>query len=66
MTERLKSWFLYLKNLKDENAQDLIEYGLAAALIAFGAVFGMETLANGLNNAFSLIASTLEVYLTSP
>jgi pilus assembly protein Flp/PilA len=34
-----------LKPVKDESAQDLIEYALVAALIALGAVVSMRTLA---------------------
>jgi len=43
----------------DESGQDLIEYALVAALIAFGAVAAMDTLANNINNAFSGIGSQL-------
>lgn len=42
-----------------EEGQDLVEYALVVALIAFGAITGMGYLATGLNNAFSTIASTL-------
>jgi pilus assembly protein Flp/PilA len=42
-----------------EEGQDLVEYALVVALIAFGAITGMGYLATGLNNAFSGIASTL-------
>lgn len=45
--------------LKDESGQDLIEYALVVALIAFAAIVGMKTVANGINNAFSNIAVTL-------
>jgi pilus assembly protein Flp/PilA len=42
-------WMSYgkalLKLVKDESAQDLIEYALVAALIALGAVVSMRTLA---------------------
>ena len=44
---------------KDESGQDLIEYALVAALIAFGAVSTMGTLANDINSAFSIIGSKL-------
>lgn len=44
---------------KDEAGQDLIEYALVAALIAFGAVVGMKSLANGISNAFSSVISKL-------
>lgn len=52
-----------LARLKDERGQDLVEYALAVALIAFAAVVGMEDLAGGLNNAFNSIANTLDTYL---
>ena len=42
-----------------EEGQDLVEYALVVALIAFGAITGMGYLATGLNNAFSTIAVTL-------
>jgi len=42
-----------------EEGQDLVEYALVVALIAFGAIAGMGALATGLNNAFSQIALTL-------
>ena len=43
----------------DESGQDLIEYALVAALIAFGAVGTMGTLAGEINDAFSKIGSKL-------
>jgi pilus assembly protein Flp/PilA len=43
----------------DESGQDLIEYALVAALIAFGAVTAMGALANSINSAFSVIGSKL-------
>ncbi len=49
--------------LKDESGQDLIEYALVVALIAFAATVGMSTLASGINSAFSQIGSVLGVYL---
>jgi pilus assembly protein Flp/PilA len=44
--------------VRDEG-QDLVEYALVVALIAFGAIAGMQFLATGINNAFSGIATTL-------
>jgi len=44
---------------QDESGQDLIEYALVAALIAFAAVAAMQTLAKQINNAFSTIGSKL-------
>jgi len=49
-----------LANLhKEETGQDLIEYALVVALIALAAIVGMGNLANGINDAFSKIASKL-------
>lgn len=51
---------LYLRALiEEEQGQDLVEYALIVALIAFGAMTGMGYLSKGLNHAFSNIASTL-------
>ncbi len=44
---------------EDESGQDLIEYALVAALIAFAAVAAMQALASNINNAFSTIGSRL-------
>ena len=53
----------FLRTLKalhnDESGQDLIEYALVAALIAFGAVTTMGALATDINVAFSTIGSKL-------
>ena len=43
----------------DESGQDLIEYALVAALIAFAAVAGMGTLADNINSAFIAIGGKL-------
>ena len=43
----------------DEQGQDLIEYALVAALIAFAAVAGMSYVASEINNAFSTIGNKL-------
>ncbi|MGD0733572.1 MAG: Flp family type IVb pilin [Terracidiphilus sp.] len=42
-----------------EEGQDLVEYALAVALIAFGAVAGMKALAHGLDTAFNTVSTTL-------
>lgn len=49
--------------LKDEKGQDLVEYALIVALIAFAAIVGMNDLANGINTAFNQIAVTVNTYL---
>jgi len=52
--------YLVAKSLIErEEGQDLVEYALVVALIAFGAITGMGYLATGLNKAFSNIAQTL-------
>ena len=45
--------------LSDEQGQDLIEYALVVALIAFGATAAMSTLSSDINKAFSNIATEL-------
>ena len=45
--------------IEREEGQDLVEYALVVALIAFGAIAGMKFLATGINQAFSGIATTL-------
>lgn len=48
------------KNLMaQEEGQDLVEYALVVALIAFGAVAGMSALAGGIDTAFQDVSSTL-------
>jgi pilus assembly protein Flp/PilA len=42
-----------------EEGQDLVEYALVVALIAFGAVAGMNSLASGINTAFNQVSGTL-------
>ena len=54
-----------LQELKNgEEGQDLVEYALVVALIAFGATAGMLALATGLNSAFNQISTTLGSYVT--
>lgn len=42
-----------------EDGQDLIEYALVVALIAFAAITGMKSLATDINTAFIGIGTTL-------
>jgi pilus assembly protein Flp/PilA len=56
----INSLYLSLRNLIErEEGQDLVEYALVVALIAFGAIAGMTQLAGGINQAFTGIADTL-------
>jgi pilus assembly protein Flp/PilA len=50
--------------LLDEQGQDLIEYALVVALIAFSATAGMSSVATAINNAFGGIGSTLTSYIS--
>jgi pilus assembly protein Flp/PilA len=45
--------------IADEEGQDMVEYALVVALVAFGAVLGMKGLASGINSEFNVISSTL-------
>ena len=47
-----------------EDGQDLIEYALVVALIAFGATAGMSALATKLNTAFTNIGTQLSTQIT--
>ncbi|MBV9626068.1 MAG: Flp family type IVb pilin [Acidobacteria bacterium] len=49
---------------KEEEGQGLVEYMLIIALVAFGAVAGMGTLASYLNQAFSAIGSLVNKYIS--
>ena len=64
MMEHLLKIRIRLRAMLDESGQDLIEYCLVVALIAFAATVGMGTVANGINNAFSTIASKLSSAIT--
>jgi len=47
-----------------QEGQDLVEYALVVALVAFGATAGMKALATGLNSAFKGISTTLGAYVS--
>jgi pilus assembly protein Flp/PilA len=48
--------------VSDESGQDLIEYALVVALIAFAAAAGMTTVATKINAAFTNIGTKLTTY----
>jgi len=64
MQERLLHLATKLHVLLDEEGQDLIEYALVVALIAFAATAGMNALATSLNAAFTSVGTTLTTYIT--
>lgn len=63
MRARFLELLVRVQCLRDESGQDLIEYALVVALVAFAATAGMGTLAQGINTAFTNIASLLNSYI---
>ena len=60
MTKMLNSASVRILNLaRTEEGQDLVEYALVVALIAFGAVAAMKGLGTEINTAFKTISSDL-------
>jgi pilus assembly protein Flp/PilA len=60
----LKMYVKFQDLASREEGQDLVEYALVVALIAFGATAGMKALATGLNGAFVGISTTLGSYIS--
>ena len=56
MTQLMIKMFILAR---DEEAQDLIEYALLVALIAFAAVVAIQGLATEINIAFATLSSDL-------
>jgi pilus assembly protein Flp/PilA len=48
-----------LQYLTQDEGQDLVEYALVIALVAFAATAGMSSLASSINSAFNSIGATL-------
>ena len=60
MNNLLLNLYIKFQALKNgEEGQDLVEYALVVALIAFGATAGMSALAGGINSAFNTISQRL-------
>jgi len=60
MNNMLLKFYIKFQDLKNgEEGQDLVEYALVVALIAFGATAGMGALATGINSAFSSVSTKL-------
>ncbi len=64
MKDNLLKLKIKLRKLLNEEGQDLIEYALIVALIAFAATAGMSSLASSINAAFSSVGTTLSTYIT--
>jgi len=45
--------------IKREDGQDLVEYGLVVALVAFGAIVGLQELGGMMSILYSAISSTM-------
>lgn len=58
----MKNFYLKLRKLMKDEGQDLIEYALVVALVAFAATAGMNALAGKINTAFGNIGNTLSTY----
>jgi pilus assembly protein Flp/PilA len=63
MRDQLWKLSIKLQNiLRRDEGQDLIEYALVVALIAFAATAGMSTVAADINQAFTNIGTKLTTY----
>ncbi len=62
MKDALLKLYVRTQILRDENGQDLIEYALVVALIAFAATAGMNSVATKINTAFINIGTKLAAY----
>ena len=60
----IKMYVKFQDLVNREEGQDLVEYALVVALIAFGATAGMKAMATGLNSAFKGISTTLGSYVS--
>jgi pilus assembly protein Flp/PilA len=64
MINKFSLLVLRLKGLlAEESGQDLVEYALVLALIAFGCTASMQALAGGINTAFNNVSTTLASYV---
>jgi len=57
--KRVMNQLLKLQIWKDNNGQDLVEYALAAGLVAVAAVACMPGLSGTVNNVFTKIGSII-------
>ena len=62
MRKALLRLYVAAQMLRDDRGQDLIEYALVVALIAFAATAGMNTVATAINTAFTNIGTKLTTY----
>lgn len=50
---------LFVRFVREESGQDLIEYSLLAAIIAVGAIATMTTLSGDINGVFTKVSGEL-------
>ena len=62
MKHALQTLMVKFQVWKEDSGQDLIEYALVVALIAFGAAAGMTSVATNINTAFGNIGNKLVTY----
>ena len=60
----LKLYIKFQYMMTSEEGQDLVEYALIVALVAFGATAGMSSLASGINTAFSTVSTKFASYVS--
>jgi len=61
---RFVLWVLIkLQRVREDAAQETVEYALIVALMAFGAVAGMQSLAGGVTAALNDVSTTLATSL---
>jgi pilus assembly protein Flp/PilA len=64
MKKVLSNLYMQAQFLREEHGQDLIEYALVVAMIAFAATAGMSSVATKINSAFTKIGTTLTTYVS--
>jgi pilus assembly protein Flp/PilA len=63
--KRIKDQLLKLRIWDDTSGQDLVEYALAAGLVAVAAVACMPGLSSTVNNVFTKIGSIINTSVTT-
>ena len=65
MNRLLLNLYVQFQYIKDsEEGQDLVEYALVVALIAFGTTAGMSHVASGINTAFNNVSTKFATYVS--
>jgi pilus assembly protein Flp/PilA len=64
MKDLLLKTYVKAQIFREDHGQDLIEYALVVALIAFAAIVGMQNVATKINTAFINIGTKVAGYAT--